>query len=123
MSYLQKAQDLYSMIGQGKMLDAFEKFYHEDVVMVEATGHVREGKDTNREFEKQWMAGIEAMHDGGVTAITSDEDNGITMVEAWTDVTLKEGGRMKMEEVCVQKWQGDQIIHERFYYNAAPPQV
>jgi hypothetical protein len=22
-----------------------------------------------------------------------------------------------MEEVAVQKWNGDQIIHERFYYN------
>ena len=39
------------------------------------------------------------------------------MVESWMDVTMKDGKRNKMEEVAVQKWKGDQIIHERFYYN------
>ena len=34
MSYLEKAQDLYRMIGEGQLLDAFEKYYHENVVMV-----------------------------------------------------------------------------------------
>lgn len=118
MNYLEKAQSMYQMIGEGKMLDAFEKFYHDDVVMVEATGDKREGKDANREFEKNWMAGVQEMHGGGVNAITSNEDQGITMVESWMDLTFKDGNRSKMEEVAVQKWNGDKIVHERFYYNA-----
>lgn len=117
MSYLQKAKDLYAMIGQGQLLDAFEKYYAEDVVMVEANGDKREGKAANREFEQQWLSGIQEMHGGGTTAITSDEENGVTMVETWIDCTFKDGNRMKMEEVCVQRWRGDQIYHERFYYN------
>ena len=60
---------------------------------------------------------VQEVHDGGVGSITADEENGVTMVESWMDVTYKEGGRMKMEEVAVQKWQGDKIIHERFYHN------
>ena len=40
------------------------------------------------------------------------------MVEAWVDVTFKDGNRMKLEEVAVQQWDGDQIIRKRFYYNA-----
>lgn len=117
MSYLEKAQSLYQMIGQGQMMEAFEKFYHEDVVMHEATGEIREGKAANREFEQNWMSGIQEMHGGGVNSITSDETNGVTMVEAWTDVSFKDGNRMKLEEVCVQKWKDGQIVHERFYYN------
>jgi hypothetical protein len=39
------------------------------------------------------------------------------MVESWMDVTMKDGKRHMMEEVAVQKWKDDQIIHERFYYN------
>jgi ketosteroid isomerase-like protein len=118
MTYLERAQKMYQMIGEGNMLEAFETYYHDDVVMVEATGDKREGKDANREFEKNWLAGIKEMHGGGVNAITSNEDAGVTMVEAWTDMTFKDGNRMKMEEVAVQKWDGDKIIHERFYYNA-----
>ena len=117
MNYLQKVKEMYAMIGQGNVMDAFEKYYHEDIVMVEANGEMRKGKSANREFEQQWMASLKEMHGGGVTAITSNEEEGITMVETWMDTTFQDGNRMKMEEICVQKWQGDQIIHERFYYN------
>lgn len=117
MNYLQQANNLYQMIGEGKMMDAFEKFYHKDVTMHEATGEIRKGKDTNRKFEEQFMASVKEMHDGGVTSITSNEKTGTTMVESWMDVTFKDGKRMKMEEIAVQKWKDNQIIHERFYYN------
>lgn len=116
MSYKDLATELYGMIGQGQALDAFEKFYHEDVSMIEATGDVRQGKATNREYEQNFFGSIAEVHGGGTTAITSDEENGITMVETWMDATFKDGNRMKMEEVARQKWQGDQIIEERFYY-------
>ncbi len=45
MSYLQKAKDLYAMVGQGQIMDAFEKFYHTDVVMQEIGEEPRVGKD------------------------------------------------------------------------------
>ncbi len=117
MSYLQKAKEMYDMIIGGQMMEAFEKYYHEDVVKVEATGDVRESKAKNREFEIQFFSSIQEFHGGGVTSITSNEETGQTAVESWMDVTYKDGNRMKMEEVAVQKWDGDQIVHERFYYN------
>lgn len=101
MSYYDKAKNMYEMLAQGKMLDAFEKYYHTNIVMVEATGEARKGKEINRKFESEFLGSIKEFHGSGVTAITSNEKESVTMVEA------------------VQKWQGDQIIHERFYYNAA----
>jgi ketosteroid isomerase-like protein len=117
MSYYDKAKDMYDLVGKGKMMDAFEKYYHNDIVMVEATGEERKGKDANRKFEVEFMGMIKEVHGSGVTAITSNEKEATTMVESWMDVTMKDGKRNKMEEVAVQKWKGDQIIHERFYYN------
>lgn len=119
MNYLEMAEDLYDMATEGKMMEAFEKYYHEDVVMIEATGEVREGKDVNREYEEKFMAGIKEFHGFGVLGITSNEEEGITMVESWFDATFQDGNRMKMEEVAVQHWEDDMIIRERFYYNAA----
>ena len=118
MSYYDKAKDIYDMSAQGKMLDAFEKYYHKDVVMVEATGEERKGKDVNRKFEIEFLGMIKEMHGGGVRSIASNEKEATTMVESWMDITMKDGKRSMMEEVAVQKWKGDQIIHERFYYNA-----
>ena len=73
MNYYQKAKDIYEMLGQGKMIDAFEKYYHQDVVMVEATGDVRKGKDFNREFEQKFLGSIKEFHGFGVNSITSNE--------------------------------------------------
>lgn len=108
------------MTAKGKLLDAFEKYYHRDVTMVEASGEVRKGKEANRKFQQDFLGMIKDVNASGVNAITSDEKQGITMVEAWMDVTMKDGNRNKMEEVAVQKWEGDKIIYERFYYNMPP---
>jgi ketosteroid isomerase-like protein len=117
MSYYDKAKDIYDMLAQGKLLEAFEKYYHKDVEMVEATGETRKGKDANRKFQVEFMGMIKEVHGSGVRAFTSNEKEATTMVESWMDVTLKDGKRNVMEEVAVQKWKGDQIVHERFYYN------
>jgi hypothetical protein len=117
MSYLKNAQELYSMIEQGKMMDAFEKYYHEDVVMIEPTGEVCKGKSPNRDREVKFMSGVKEFHGMGINNITSNEEKGITMVESWMDLTMQGGTRMKMEEVAVQHWNHDHIIEERFYFN------
>lgn len=117
MSILALEQELQTMMGQGQMLEAFDKFYADDVVMVEATGEVREGKAHNRTFEEKWLESLEGMHGGGVTAMAANEETGHTCTETWGDFSFKGGQRMKMEEVSVKKWENGKIVHERFYYD------
>jgi len=52
----------------------------------------------------------------GVDAVTSDEENGVTMIENWMDVTLKGIGRVQYKQVAVQRWEGDFIVDEKFYH-------
>jgi ketosteroid isomerase-like protein len=117
MENIDRIKDIYQHLAEGKAIEAFDKYYHDDVVMIEATGDKREGKPVCREFEVNWFNGVQEMHDGGVDAFTSD-GNDTTMVETWMDVTFKVGTRMKMEQVARQKWKDGKIIEERFYYNA-----
>lgn len=115
MTYKEKAQDLYAQIGQGKLLDAFDQYYGDDVVMTEPRG-TREGKAACREYEVQFLGMVKEFHGMEVQSITSDESTGVTTVESSMDVTFQDGNRANMEQVAVQKWQGDHIVHERFYY-------
>ncbi len=103
-------------MGQGQMLEAFEKHYADNVVMHEATGEIFEGKEANRKREQEFLSTVKEVHGGGAV-ISSNENESITMTEAWFDATFQDGNRMKMEEVSVKKWEDGQIIHERFYYN------
>jgi hypothetical protein len=96
-------------------MDAFEKYYHEDVVVVEATGETRRGKDAQRTALPDWMSAVEEMYGGETEWVTSNEDQAVTMVQSFTDVTMS-GTRSTMSEVAIQQWKGDQIIREEFFY-------
>ncbi|MFT5642096.1 MAG: ketosteroid isomerase-like protein [Cyclobacteriaceae bacterium] len=117
MNYLEREREVQRMISVGLMMEAFEKFYHEDVIMIESTGEIREGKAFNRTFQQEWIFGIKEVHDSGVKSITSNEESAVTMSETWIELSFRDGSRMKMEEVSVKQWDGDQIINERFYYD------
>lgn len=116
MTHLEKATDLYQLINTGKLMDGFEKYYHSNVVMEEIGEAPREGKDVNREYEQNFLASIKEFHGAGVLAITANEAENKTMVESWMDVTFQNDFRLKMQQVAVQTWDGDQVIHETFYH-------
>ena len=116
MTHLEHAQKLYQMIGEGKMVEAIDELYADNVTIVEGSGQTFEGKETQKKRLGEWQAGLEEFHGGGVNSITSNEETGVTMVESWTDITPKGGSRFKFEEIAVQKWEDGKIAHERFYY-------
>jgi hypothetical protein len=116
MTYKQLATTLYDMIYSGQLLEGFEKFYHDNVVMEEVGEEPRHGKDANRAYEEKFVASIKEIHGGGVDAITSDEENAITMVESSMDVTFKDDTRMHLRQVAVAKWDGEHIVSEKFYH-------
>jgi len=118
MTYKEKARDIYNQLQQGQLLSAFDKYYDEDVIMTEPRG-TRKGKAECRMYEEQFLNSIEAFHSLEINKVGSDEDAGTSFVESTMDVTFKGGHRAKMEQVAVQQWKGDQIVHERFYYDNA----
>lgn len=118
MTYLEKARAMQEMMGTTGSMEAFEKYYGEGCIITEMpTGEKRIGKDAQRAAIQEWFGMVDQYHGGGVDTITSDEAAGVTMVECWFDVSFKQGGRMMMKEVAVQKWSGDHIVEEKFYYH------
>ena len=116
MSCLANAVKLQEMMGQGQMMEAFEQFYHDNVVVVDGNMPPRNGKDAQREALNEWQKTVKEVHAAGIGAITANEETNTSCVESWMEATFADGKRVKMEEVAVQKWDGDKIIHERFYY-------
>jgi ketosteroid isomerase-like protein len=118
MSYLKKAKEFQNMQMQGQTMEAFEKYYADNCKIIEMpSGEIREGKKAQRKAIQDWFGMVEEIHGGGVNSITANEEDGVTCCETWTDVTFKGAGRTKMKEVGIQKWEGDQIVEERFYYH------
>ncbi len=116
MTHLEKVTDLNHLINTGQLMEGFEKYYHQDVVMQEIGEELRVGKDKNREYEMNFMKMIKQFHGSGILAITANEPENKTMVESWMDITFQNDVRVKSQQVAVQTWDGDEIINEIFYH-------
>jgi ketosteroid isomerase-like protein len=99
----------------GKAMEAFEKYYAEDVVMQENSEEPRKGKAANRKAEEEFFASVEAWNGGSVKASAVNGD--VSFSEWEMDVTFKGGHRVKMSQVAVRQWKNGKIVHERFFYN------
>jgi len=105
------------MVLQGKALEAFELYYHEDVVMQENDQPEVIGKDANRKREEVFFGSIVEFRGAKVLKVALGADN-ITMVEWHMDYTHKDWGVKNVTQVAVQEWEGGKIIKEKFYYGS-----
>jgi ketosteroid isomerase-like protein len=115
MTYYQRSKELFKMIEEGKLLDALDKYYHDDVEIFAEDGKTRKGIKQAREYDQKFLKEIEEVIGGGVETITSDEFRAITMVEFWIKLKFKNGNKKTLREVAIQYWKKDRVIKENFY--------
>ena len=116
MSVQENVQTLNSMILQGQILEAFEKFYADDVVMQDNNSEPRVGKAANRAYEEAFVNGLTGFHGADIKAIAVDEETGIAMIQWWMSFSHKDYGDVDRHQVAVQHWKDGQIVNERFFY-------
>ncbi len=107
-------KELNEMILSGKAMEAFEKFYSEDIVMQENDDDPFIGKKTNRKREEEFFAGIEEVHEFSLTA--SATEGNVSMSEWVFDATFKGGARSKWTQASVRRWTDGQVASERFFH-------
>jgi ketosteroid isomerase-like protein len=112
----ENVQKLNEMILEGRILDAFDKFYADDVVMRDNEGSPREGKDVCRQFEEDFVNNLTAFRGAEVKNVLISEDAGIATVEWDFDYSHREWGDRKYTQVAVQRWSDGKIINEQFLY-------
>ena len=113
---LENICNLNDLILQGKLLKAFETYYHEDVVMQENESPPTNGKVANRKREAAFAASIIEFRTAKPLKVTIGE--GVSMVEWHFDYTHKDWGSRNYTQISVQEWKDGLIINEKFYYNS-----
>ncbi len=108
---------LNQMLLDGRLLEAFEKYCHDDVVMQENQDPPRIGKAANYAYEKAFIDSIDSWNDIEIRAVTTNEEEGISMIVYYFDVSLKDGTRFSREQVTLQRWKNGQVMEERFFYS------
>ena len=113
---IEKISALNDMILQGKALEAFDEFYHDDVIMQENDTPEFVGKEINRKREETFFAAITEFRCAKPLKIAIGENT--TMVEWHFDYTHKDLGVRNFNQIAVQEWKDGKIIKEKFYYGS-----
>jgi hypothetical protein len=108
---------LLEAVGQGRIIEAFDEFYAENVVMQENSEPATEGFAANRAREEQFVAYVKEVKDGSFGPVIIDGDN--VAYQSMMDFMGVDGTRIRKTQVAIQKWEGDKIVHERFFYDTA----
>ena len=101
----------------GDHVEAIADYYHDDAFMQENLKDPRRGRGLLMEHEANALKRLKQMHTHPNPPFAV---NGDDVFINWTfDATGADGVTRRLIEVAHQRWQGDRILEERFYYDTA----
>ncbi|KAN0019068.1 hypothetical protein ACTFIU_002270 [Dictyostelium citrinum] len=104
-------------IQEGRILEVFDKYYHDEVVMFENGDSTnRVGKAANRKAEESFVSNA-TIHEAKVLKTIVDGDN--TAYEMFMDFTYG-GHRVQKTQWAFQQWSNGLVIKEEFNENKGP---
>ncbi|HSR98405.1 MAG TPA: nuclear transport factor 2 family protein [Kofleriaceae bacterium] len=114
----QQALDAFvAMVLANKHDEAIATFYTPDSTMQENLDPPRKGRDANVARERAVMARATQIHSAleGPIFVSGDR-----VVLRWIfRFDFADGTSIVMDEIAYQRWEGDLIAEERFYYDPA----
>ena len=104
-----------AMVEAGNFDTAMERFYADDATMQENQDAPRKGLANLIERERRTMAGSRHITAQCVRPFLIDGD---TVVIRWHfDFELMDGRKIVLDEIAHQRWQGEKLQEEKFFYD------
>lgn len=111
----EKLNHLNELVINGKLIEAFDLYYGENVAMQENSLPPTVGKEENRKRELQFLSDVTDFRKAEVVSLAA---NGTVSYVTWSfDYTHKEWGVRNYTQVSVQHWKDGKIQKEQFFYS------
>ena len=106
-------QELVALVSEGKPMEAFEKFYAEDLEKTDLDGILVTGKAENRRIGLALLSKVTAIRDFSQVG-TIIKGNRSFLI--WSlDFDHADNGAIKIVQVAIQDWKDGKIYRERFF--------
>ena len=113
----QRVKAFVATVVSGDHVKAIADFYHEDASMQENLHPPRQGRARLMEHEANALKRLQRMHTHPDPTVVVDGDY---VAINWTfDATSADGVTRRLQELALQRWRGDRIAEERFFYDTA----
>ncbi|MGP0060428.1 MAG: nuclear transport factor 2 family protein [Beijerinckiaceae bacterium] len=104
-------------VEQNAHADAIQEFYTEEASMQENNAAPRVGRNLLVEHERQVLARAKSVQSTCVRPVLV---NGDIVVVRWIfQFEWKDRSTTRMEELAYQRWEGERIAEEQFFYDPA----
>ena len=111
------ATRLVELCRTGQYDKAYEELFADQAVSIEPAHSKQpaaEGLNALIAKGEQFMHSVQEFHDGSVSdPIIAGNHFSCTM---GMDITMKDGNRMKMDEICVYEVKDGKVVKEQFFY-------
>jgi len=99
------------LIAHGWILEAFERFYSDDVIVTWPDGTSLSGKRANRERLHQLLGGLKSFH-ARVFASSIDVDKDLSSSEWILMLDQQQSGLTTVHRLTEQRWENGRIVEE-----------
>ena len=104
-----------AMVESNDHVGAIERFYAENASMQENEHAPRRGRDVLMANERAVLAKMRSVKSTCVRPVLVDGDH---VVIRWIfEFEALDGARRRMEELAWQRWEGERIVEEKFFYD------
>lgn len=104
--------ELVALMADGKPLEAFAKFYHDDLEKTDLDGVTHHGKAVNEQVGIELLSKVQAVRD--FSAVGKIVKGNRSFLVWSLDYDHADNGPAKVVEVAIQDWQDGKIIWERY---------
>jgi hypothetical protein len=104
--------ELVSLVAEGKPMEAFEKFYHENLEKTDLDGVPHKGKTVNEKIGYDLLSKVTTIRD--FTAVGKIIKGNRSFLVWSLDFDHADNGAIKVTQVAIQDWEDGKIIRERF---------
>lgn len=113
----QRLDAFIAAVTSGDHVGAIRDFYADGATMRENLADPRRGIAALMEHEARALARLERMDTHPPSAVLLDGDH---VAIHWVfDAVGKDGSVRRLEEMALQRWEGERIVEERFFYDTA----
>ena len=117
MPFLETVESFVTLVESGKTVEAMVHFYAENATMQENAAAPRVGKRALIKHEEDALASIASLK---ATCVRPIFIAGDFVVIRWVfEIQDKKGKAVRFEELAHQRWEGELMAEERFFYDPA----
>lgn len=108
-------EQLIGLVQAGRILDAIDTYYAENVSMQENQNPPTVGKAVNRVREEAFVASVAEVHRLETPSVFVEGDQ--SAIHWILDYTTTTGERHRLDQIALQTWENGKIVSERFIYD------